>query len=742
MVSKNRKDKLSKKEEIFQSQLNDEIKELEETLGKIDKDKKYEDFIDLPISNKTKRALNKNSLITLTDIQRDTLIYSLKGIDVMGTAKTGSGKTLAFIIPILELLYKKRWSKIDGLGALVITPTRELAYQIFNVLQRIGKFHDFSAGLVIGGKFMKKEAEVIRTTNIIICTPGRLLHHMDETWNFNADNIQLLVLDEADRMLEMGFEETMINILQNIPEIHRQVLLFSATRTKNLDSLIKLSLKNPVDISSHELSALMTPDKLKQYYMDVKVEEKIHILWNFIKIHVNSKILIFVQTCKQARFIFDVFSHMQPGIPLLVLHGAKKQLQRVEIYNRFLRDKRSCLIATDLASRGLDFPSVEWIVQMDCPFDIETYIHRVGRTARKDLSGQSLLLATNSEMKYYSSIFQEKRIPITKMESKKFHKFSIENKLQVICARDQTFQQNARSAFVAYFKSLYLSGKKEIFDIDSINKDEYAQSLGLVTTPRLRFLKKMENSQFSVEIDQDDDDEVEVLIKKVSNRSTDFEDNDDVEEDLKLMNEEKIKRNQKSKSKKKIISNLLKKESNEQTTNHIHFTEDYEMEEEELNDDEISDILTIDNRLERMKEQDKIDKETYRKLLKDKHKEKKIKEKDKNKETKDDEKNQKFNVSLNMDNDDNSDVTDNSDEDFIENKNKRKIRKDGNEFDSDSQSDNKEILETNLDSDEDRRTKRKRSLNEQDVGKEDEMKKTMKFSLEQLEAEALKNLSG
>ena len=149
-------------------------------------------FNDYPLSDATKKALEENEFVTPTEIQKETLIYSFQNKDILGAAKTGSGKTLAFLIPLLEKLFCLKWTPTDGLGALVITPTRELAYQIFETLRKIGKYHDFSAGLVIGGKDLKFETNRLATCNIIICTPGRILQHMDENPNFNPSSMKLL----------------------------------------------------------------------------------------------------------------------------------------------------------------------------------------------------------------------------------------------------------------------------------------------------------------------------------------------------------------------------------------------------------------------------------------------------------------------------------------------------------------------------------------------------------------------
>lgn len=232
---------------------------------------KFDNFEGIPISTKTKIGLRKSGYFKPTDIQQQSLGYVLCGNDVLGAAKTGSGKTLAFIIPMLECLYKNQWTDWDGLGALIITPTRELSYQIFEVLKKVGAHHDFSAGLVIGGKDLKFETKRMDRCNIIVCTPGRLLQHMDENPLFNCDNLKMLILDEADRILDLGFAKTMNSIIENIPS-NRQTILFSATQTKSVKDLARLSLKNPVFVSSHENEKHSTPENLTQSYIICDLE--------------------------------------------------------------------------------------------------------------------------------------------------------------------------------------------------------------------------------------------------------------------------------------------------------------------------------------------------------------------------------------------------------------------------------------------------------------------------------------
>lgn len=338
-------------------------------------------FRDAPLSAATQKGLDAAGFTTPTDIQRGSLVLALQGNDILGAAKTGSGKTLAFVLPLLERLFRLQWTALDGLGALVITPTRELAYQIFEVLRSVGKHHDFSAGLVIGGKDLKEEVERINNTNIVVCTPGRLLQHMDETAYFRADNLQLLVLDEADRILDLGFARTINAIVENLPR-ERQTLLFSATQTRSVRDLARLSLRDPIYVSAHEHASQTTPTTLTQSYVVCPQQQKFDVLWSFLKHHKRKKILLFQSTCKQVRYTLEVLRRLRPGLPVVGLHGAMTQYKRMAAYDNFLRKQHAVLVATDLAARGLDFPNVHWVLQLDCPDDVSSYIHRVGRTAR------------------------------------------------------------------------------------------------------------------------------------------------------------------------------------------------------------------------------------------------------------------------------------------------------------------------------------------------------------------------
>ena len=258
-------------------------------------------FKDLEINPLLQKGLKESNFITLTPVQQQSLPLTLQSKDLLCAAKTGSGKTLAFLIPALNLLAKLDWTSFDGLGVLILSPTRELALQIFKELQKIGKYLSFSAGLLIGGKDLKQEQLRINKMNILVCTPGRLLQHMDQTPDFHCDNLQLLVLDEADRCLDIGFEKTLNAIIENLPK-QRQTLLFSATQTKSVKDLARLSLSDPEYVSVHEKDESSTPMQLSQKYIVLDLNQKLNVLYSFIKTHLKSKIIVFVSSCKQVFF--------------------------------------------------------------------------------------------------------------------------------------------------------------------------------------------------------------------------------------------------------------------------------------------------------------------------------------------------------------------------------------------------------------------------------------------------------
>ena len=455
---------------------------------------------------------------SLTEIQSKAIPLALRGRDILGAAKTGSGKTLAFLIPVLENLYRQRWSSDHGLGALIISPTRELAAQIFEVLRKIGRYHSFSAGLVIGGKDTHEEQERLARMNILVCTPGRMLQHLDQTAAFDVGNLEMLILDEADRIMDMGFQSAVDAIIEHLPK-SRQTLLFSATQTNKVSYLARLSLRDQEYVGVHEDATSATPETLVQHYLVCPLPEKLNTLYGFIKSSLKSKIVVFFSSGKQVRFVYESFRHLQPGIPLMHLLGNQKLSVRLDTTAKFSASKNACIFATDVVARGLDFPAVDWVVQYDCPEDADTYIHRVGRTARYGKTGRAILMLDPSEESGMLKCLEHKKVPIENIkikQGKNLH--DIGNQLQNMCFQDPELKYLGQKAFASYARSVYLQKDKTVFNINNYDLEGYAASLGLPGTPNIKFqkgddAKKLKNAPRAA-LSSDEESEVEGEDKK------------------------------------------------------------------------------------------------------------------------------------------------------------------------------------------------------------------------------------
>ena len=553
-------------------------------------EKPYSKFKDLPICSKTLQGLNSSKYFNLTPIQRATLPHTLGGRDVLGASKTGSGKTLCFLIPILDNLFRDGWVKEEGLGALILLPTRELAMQVFEVINKIGKYHNFSVGMVIGGNDYEKEKYIVNNMNILIGTPGRILQHMSESYMFNADNLKMLIIDEADRILDEGFEEELFKLLKYLPK-NRQTLLFSATLTRSLKRLVKIHMNSPEyinlsntdnvlnaieNINKNELSImkinnntkdtnnnndssinnpndLIIPKNLNQFYTIVEPEDRVNILYSFLKTHKMSKCLVFVSSRKQVRYFTEIFKHLKLGMLFLDIHGKQKQGKRSTTFYTFSQKRNSVvLFATDLASRGVDFPAIDWVIQLDPPEDISQYIHRVGRTARYKSDGNSVLFVSEKENNFIKEL-KIRKINILKMKIPPNKINNITPVVRSLLSEHKELIELAEKAITSYIKSINLMANKNVFNIKNIDLGKLALSYGLVSSPEMIVKTKKEVEK---EINEEDIQKINQKEKKL-------------EEEQKLIKENPINDNKKKsklfKLKEKIkLKKMLKKQENEQ----------------------------------------------------------------------------------------------------------------------------------------------------------------------------------
>jgi len=328
-----------------------------------------------------------------TPIQVESLPYAMKGRDVIGLAQTGSGKTGAFAIPILVSLLKKP----QPFFALILAPARELAFQISEQFSALGSFIGVSVTTLVGGMDVTQQALFLaRNPHIIVGTPGRILYHLQNTKGFSMKNMKFLVMDEADRLLNMDFEEDINSILAAIPQI-RQTFLFSATMTSQVSKLQRASLNDPVkvsvDLKNH------TVDKLLQHYLFIPEKYKDCYLVYLLNEFAGQTVIVFTVQCLVCQRVTLMLRNL--GMSAIPLNGKMDQDKRLGAINRFKAKHCNILVATDVASRGLDISEVDIVINYDIPVYPKDYIHRVGRTARAGKAGRAFNLVNQYDVEAY-----------------------------------------------------------------------------------------------------------------------------------------------------------------------------------------------------------------------------------------------------------------------------------------------------------------------------------------------------
>ncbi|RPD82565.1 DEAD-domain-containing protein [Lentinus tigrinus ALCF2SS1-7] len=356
-------------------------------------------FLSMNLSRPIIKSLTSLGLTTPTPIQAATIPVALLGKDVVGNAVTGSGKTAAFIVPMLErLMYRDRGKKAAATRCLVLVPTRELGVQCYEVGTKIAAHTDIRFALVVGGLSLKAQEANLRTRpDVVIATPGRLIDHLRNSPTFTLDALDILVLDEADRMLEDGFADELSEIIKSCPT-SRQTMLFSATMTDSVDELVRMSLNKPVRLFVDPKRS--TARGLVQEFVRVragKESERSALLLALCKRTFKSRVIIFFRSKKLAHQMRIVFSLMDMKCD--ELHGDLSQEQRLKALQQFRDGHVDYLMATDLASRGLDIKGIETVINYDMPGQLAQYLHRVGRTARAGKKGRSVTLVGEADRK-------------------------------------------------------------------------------------------------------------------------------------------------------------------------------------------------------------------------------------------------------------------------------------------------------------------------------------------------------
>ncbi len=351
-----------------------------------------EKFSDLSISLLVLDAIKKLKLIKPTPIQKTSIPLALEGNDILGTAQTGTGKTYAFGIPLINHLTLDKDSY-----AIILTPTRELALQVSSALKDLTSMKNIiDTAVIIGGDSIQKQLKQLKKARLVVGTPGRIHDHIRRK-SLKLSKFNFLVLDETDRMLDMGFVDEIKSIIEKLPS--HQTLLFSATLPKKISDIAKNFMTNPQRVNVGEENTPLT--NIKQEIKNVNQKEKFeHLKLELLEI--NGSVVLFVKTKRSADKI--ALKLRKDKFNAEAIHGDLRQSKREKVILKFRKNRFQILVATDVAARGLDIPHIEHVINYDIPQNPEDYIHRIGRTARAGAKGRALTFLTEGDKKNWNAI--------------------------------------------------------------------------------------------------------------------------------------------------------------------------------------------------------------------------------------------------------------------------------------------------------------------------------------------------
>ena len=357
-------------------------------------------FKELGINDDILRVINKEGFEAPTEIQEKSIPAVLNGEDVVAESATGSGKTLAFAIGLLQSAIPKK-----GIQGLIITPTRELANQIVQEIGKFAKHRNLKFAAIYGGVSINPQFDDLKKAEIVIGTPGRLLDHIGRG-TINLTRVSTIILDEADRMFDMGFIDDTKEILSHLPE-KRQTLLFSATISGDIIHLSKRLMHNPVIVNA---ASRVDPKKLTQVFYDVDNRLKFSLLFHLLNEENSGLVMIFCNTRNNVDFVAKNLKSM--GIDATPIHGGLTQNKRTRTMTKFNSQKVEVLVCTDVASRGLDIKGVSHVYNYDIPNDSKQYIHRIGRTARAGKEGIAISIVSRRDYDNFERVEREQGIKV------------------------------------------------------------------------------------------------------------------------------------------------------------------------------------------------------------------------------------------------------------------------------------------------------------------------------------------
>lgn len=473
------------------------------------------DSLPVKLNDKILQTLKELGFTHMTPVQSACIPLFMGNKDVAAEAVTGSGKTLSFVIPMIELLLKREEKlKKMQVGALIITPTRELALQISEVLEIFLKnFSQFRQILLIGGNNPIEDVERFKEhgANIVVATPGRLVDMFRRKGDgldmaSYVKSLDVLVLDEADRLLDMGFEASLNTILSYLPK-QRRTGLFSATQTQEMEKLVRAGLRNPVRITVKEKgvsdsNSQKTPSRLANFYTVCRPDEKFNNLVAFLRQHKHEKHLLFFSTCACVDYYTRALETLIKKVNVQSIHGKMKN-KRNKIFSNFRALKSGILVCTDVMARGIDIPEVNWVVQYDPPSSASAFVHRCGRTARIGNQGNALVFLLPMELSYVSFLSINQKCPLQKMPPIN-DVVDVLPKVKAMALADRAMFEKGVRAFVSYVQAYAKHECSLIFRVKDLNFASLAHGFALLRLPKMPELRGKTFPEFTeTDIDLD-----------------------------------------------------------------------------------------------------------------------------------------------------------------------------------------------------------------------------------------------
>ncbi|EPY52891.1 ATP-dependent RNA helicase Spb4 [Schizosaccharomyces cryophilus OY26] len=462
-------------------------------------------FQDLQIDQWLKDAVHARGFTKMTPVQTNTIPLFLRNKDVVVEAVTGSGKTLAYLLPAIDKILKRE-SDEHGLGALIVAPTRELANQIFHVTEELLVYQPEELAdqkklvpdMYIGGKgTLSNDLTSFRKKNptIVIGTPGRLNEMLGQ---ISSKNLAILILDEADTLIDMGFQKALQSIIAQLPK-QRRTGLFSATMNDTVSSFLKVAgLRNSVRVSvtvtlKKEDTRAPSSLSIQSYVLPpmFKTQGMLHMLQN----QQYDKAIVFFLSCATVEYFYSLLSQMKLPFEVIALHGKQAQSNRSKNYEKYVKSNKKCvLLTTDVASRGLDIPNVDLVLQLDPPLDPKSFSHRCGRAGRAGRSGLALVFLNEGREEDYEELLRVRKVPIKRMDTPEAlldrkHLDELTKNLRSIVTKDRDIYEKGLRGFVSHVRAYTKHQASFIFRIKDMDLHQLATAYSLLHLPKMPELK-------------------------------------------------------------------------------------------------------------------------------------------------------------------------------------------------------------------------------------------------------------